>query len=300
MNIQQCPHRYFDWVRPPVCGTGTSGFGMKSIKYLIITSCVAGIALIPLAVPQAAPEFNKVRQPTREQIQTMLLLNRQISDVQRDIGRFFEDLRDHTCEDDAGGEKIFCEYYKIDENGISLIPLMATKETFYGVRQRYILNESAAIYWKDEKPDFFRFDTRRGALGKGAVLIKRLSGNSIAPPPATEGQAEQPAPETQGQDAQNAATPLNLIVNELLSSGKGQFVNFRFPDGAEARDFVEKSDVDGTEKQINVVFVRDANQQIRIMRDYFKKLRLLDHRLDWMARAKDARKAAEIERLLRQ
>lgn len=295
MNIQQYPHRYLQRVRTPFCGQRPGDSGMKSIKYVIIAGCIAGIALIPAAVTQAAPEFNKVRQPTREQIQTMLLLNRQIAEVQRDIGRFFEDLRDHSCEDDAGGEKIFCEYYKIDENGVSLVPLTATKETFYGVRQRYILNESAAIYWKSEKPDFFRFDTRRGSIGKGAVLIKRLSGNSIGLPAA--GDEGQPAAEA---PADAAAAPLNLVVNELLSSGKGQFVNFRFPDGEEARDFVEKTDVDGTTKEINVVFVRDPNQQIRIMRDYFKKLKLLDHRLDWMARAKDARKAAEIERLLRQ
>ena len=53
-------------------------------------------------------------------------------------------------------------------------------------------------------------------------------------------------------------------------------------------------------QEIDVVFVRDPNQQIRIMREYLAKLKLLNRRLDWMARSKEARKAAEIERLLRQ
>ncbi len=256
---------------------------MSFTKY-IYSALLVGLVLAASG-SQAAPEFNQIKKPTREQLATMELLNTQISRVQDDLGRFFEDLRDHTCEDDAGGEKIFCEYYKIQENGVSLIPLTATVETFYGQRQRYILNEAASVRWDAEKPVSFRFDTRRGALGKGAVLIKRLSGNSIANGNATE----------------NASTaPLNLVVNELLSSGKGQFVNFRFPSGEEARDTKEEIDIDGRKAEIAVVFVRDPNQQIRIMREYLAKLKLLEHRLDWMARAKDARKAADIERLLRQ
>ncbi|MCR9142674.1 MAG: hypothetical protein NXI24_10520 [bacterium] len=255
---------------------------MKLTKYISCT-LVAG-SLLAISASEAAPEFNKVKEPTREQIATMELLNTQIATVQTDLGRFFEDLRDHSCEDDAGGEKIFCEFYKIQDNGVSLIPLTATVETFYGQRQRYILNEAATVSWQEGKPVSFRFDIRRGAIGKGAVLMKRLSGNTIA------GTAT----------ADSAKAPLNLVVNELLSSGKGQFVNFRFPTEEAERDRKEEIDIDGRKKEIDVVFVRDPNQKIRIMRTYLKKLKLLEHRLDWMARAKDARKAADIERLLRQ
>ncbi|MEQ9366273.1 MAG: hypothetical protein RIF32_18685 [Leptospirales bacterium] len=255
---------------------------MNLTKYFY-SALVAGL-LLAGSGPQAAPEFNTVKTPTTEQVATMELLNSQISKVQDDLGRFFEDLRDHSCEDDAGGEKIFCNFYKIQENGVSVIPLTATVETFYGQRQRFILNEAATVRWQEGKPVSFRFDTRRGALGKGAVLIKRLSGNSIVDSKLEE----------------SAKAPLNLVVNELLSSGKGQFVNFRFPSEEEVRDRKEEIDVDGRKQEINVVFVRDPNQKIRIMRAYLEKLKLLEHRLDWMARSKDARKAATIERLLRQ
>ena len=243
---------------------------------------LAGLVLA-VSGPQAAPEFNQVKAPTAEQLETMALLNRQIAEVQGDLARFFEDLRDVTCEDNGGGEKIFCNFYKIQADGVSLIPITATIETFYGQRERYVLNEVASVKWEGEKPVSFRFDTRRGTIGAGAVLLKQLSGNSIA-----------------GAAAGSPDVPLNLVVNELLSTGKGQFVNFRFPSEETLRDRKEEIEIDGVKQEIDVVFVRDPNQQIRIMREYLAKLKLLNRRLDWMARSKEARKAAEIERLLRQ
>ena len=255
---------------------------MHMTKYILIPALIA--SAVAFTAPQAAPEFNQVQEPTPEQLQTMEMLTGQISEVQDDLGRFFEDLRDHTCEDGDTGQKIFCGYYKIQDNGVSVVPITATVETFYGQRQRFVLNEEATIRWENEKPVSFRFDTRRGAIGKGAVLIKRLSGNSIAEPAA----------------ANAAQPPLNLIVNELLSSGKGQFVNFRFPTEKEVRDRKEEIDIDGRKSEIDVVFVRDPNQKIRIMREYLESLKLLERRLDWKARSEEARKAADIERLLRQ
>jgi hypothetical protein len=250
------------------------------------TLALAALLLVLSRQGQAAPEFHQVKTATPEQEATIDLLNRQIFEAQTDLANYYEDLRDHSCEDGAGGQKIFCQYYKIQENGVSLVPLTATVETFYGQRQRYMLNEEASIQWDQERPVSIRFDSRRGELGKGAVLIKRLSGKAA------------PAPAASADDGV-ATAPLNLVVNEMLSSGRGQFVNFRFATEAEVRDRREEIEIDGRKLEIDVVFVRDPNQKIGIMREYLRMLKLLNRRLDWMVRAANARRTAEIERMLR-
>ena len=51
---------------------------------------------------------------------------------------------------------------------------------------------------------------------------------------------------------------------------------------------------------MEVVYVRDPAQKIQIMKEYLRLLRLLERRLDWNVRASQRRRAAEIERMLRQ
>lgn len=236
----------------------------------------------------ATPEFSGVKKPDPDQLRVMKTLNHQIAIVQKEIAAYHEDLQERECTASHGGEQIFCAYYQIDENGESLIPLDAVIETFYGQRQRFVRNELAKVRWEDKKPVFFQFETRRGAIGKGAVLIKRIWGNTIA------GQAETP------EEDVTTEAPLDLVVNELLSSGKGDFVNFRFPTEDVVRDSMQTVNIDGRQTEIQVIYVRDPAQKINIMKEYLRMLRLLNRRLDWTVRAKNARQAADIERLLRE
>ncbi len=255
----------------------------RRIALILIALLISG--LFGLA---ATPEFSGVRKPDPDQLRVMKTLNRQIAIEQKEIAAYHEDLQERECTATHGGEQIFCSYYQIDENGESLIPLNAVIETYYGQRQRFVRNELARVRWENEKPVFFQFEVRRGAIGKGAVLIKRIWGNTIA----EQAEADENEVTTQA--------PLDLVVNELLSSGKGDFVNFRFPTEEVVRDSVQEVEIDGKKTEIQVIYVRDPAQKINIMKEYLRMLRLLNRRLDWTVRSKNARQAADIERMLRQ
>lgn len=247
------------------------------------------VILIFLLTGAAAPlfaleEFTRVRPPNPEQLKVMAGLAREIAETQRKLELFRVELENKSCGTFYGGENIYCEYYTIDQQTQrSIVPLTAQQETIYGQRQRYILNEQAIIQWNGPKIVSFTFESRRGFLGKGQVLWKRLSGNSITD-----------LPEDAADDA-----PLNLVVDEILTSGQGKYVNFRFPDQPDVRDTTEEIEVNGQKKPIEVVYVRDPATKIRMMREYLRQLKLLEHRLDWNIRSEAARRAAEVERYLR-
>lgn len=276
------------------------GAGLQNSLYLteepgaIMKRCVTlavAIFLIQTGGLFAVDEFTRVREPNPEQKQVIATLTREIAAVQRDIERFYETLKERECGTFYGGENIYCEYYKIDQNGVSLVPLTSQVETYYGQRQRYVYNEQVSIKWNGPKIVGFDFSMRRGYIGKGQVLLKSLAGNSIITgEPAAGGQAQTTA----------AEAPLNLVVNELLSSGKGLYVNFRFPDQQmqDVRDRYEDIEVDGQKRNIQVIFIRDPDQKIRVMREYLRLLRLLERRLDWNVRAETARRASEVQRIL--
>ncbi|MBX7059329.1 MAG: hypothetical protein K1X75_14795 [Leptospirales bacterium] len=246
---------------------------------------IAAVLLILAAGLQspayALEEFTRVREPNAEQKVTIEVLTREIMEVQKLLNGYRTELENKSCGTLYGGENIICAYYRIDASTQrSIVPLTAQQETIYGQRQRYVYNEQAIMQWQGNDIKNYVFESRRGFIGKGQVLWRRLSGNSIV-------------------NAGAAETPLNLEVNEILASGRGLMVNFRFPNAPDVRDGKEQVEIDGQRREIDVIYVRDPETKINMMREYLRQLRLLERRLDWNIRAEAARREAEVGRLLR-
>jgi len=246
----------------------------------------------------AIDEFIRVESPTPSQIHVMNNLIRDISLVQDRIDDYYEYLKSNECGNFYGGEDIYCDFYQVSENNLTMIPLEAAVETYYGQRQRYVYNEMARIQWTpDGKVEQFLFEQRRGWVGQGHVLLKKLSGTSIADAdfgtrPVDTELPENPEP--------LQTDPLNLVVNELLSSGKGMFINFRFAQEQErVRDHYEDIEYHGRTVNIQVIYVRTPEQKINLLREYLRLLRLLERRIDWNVRSEQQRRQNEIERVLR-
>ena len=228
------------------------------------------VTLMTVAFPvSAVEEFTRVKQPTDEQKFTIKRLYGDIAEVQTDIDLYFKDLQERGK----------------TANDTTIIPLTSVVQVKYGVRSRNVFNEHVTIKWEGDKAVSYIFSQRQARIGEGQVIKKRLSASSIA------GQVIEDD-KTLGNKA------MNLYVNEILTSGKGLTMNFRFPTEEDLRDRKEIIDIDGRKVEVLVVFVRQPNEKIRILREFHRLLKLTLRRVDWMVRVEEERKAAEIQRLL--
>lgn len=232
-----------------------------------ILICVMLVLVAPLV---AVEEFTKVKQPTAEQKFTIKRLYGEIAEVQTDIDIYYKDLEERGK----------------TEGNETIMPLTSIVQVKYGERGKKLLNEYVRIKWEGSKAVSYVFNQRQALLGSGQVIKKRLSASSIA------GQVIEDD-KTLGNKA------MNLYVNEILTSGKGLTMNFRFPTDDDIRDREEVIDVDGQKVKVLVVFVREPNEKIRILREFHRLLKLTLRRIDWMVRVEEERKQAEIQRLMR-
>ena len=193
-----------------------------------------------------------------------------------------------------GGEMIYCEYYHLNtETRRTYIPLVETREVNYGQRERHFLSEIGFIEWENEQPKSFVFVQRRALLGTSEILNKIVSGNMIA-----------------GHDQAEVGTNgnvVNLQVNELLAQGQGALVEFRLPPGnlspdasgnRHVRDESEERLIGGVPRSVEIVYLRDPNRRIEIMREYVRLLILMERRLSWHITIRELRKTRDIERVL--
>lgn len=247
-------------------------------------------ALLVLAVPLALPainEFTVTPKPSKEEEAAYNDLVRQIAVIQKDIEAYFIDLteRQRVVQDkDANGKPVGPSYSEFE--------ITSEVQTYYGQRDRYVYTERVRLEW-DIKPGAqagsasatikgFNVSQRRGRVGQSYVLKRRITAD-VLPPTAN------------GKDP----LPLNLIVNELLDSGKGLFLNFRFPDAEVVRDKDEEIVIDGQKKQIHVIYVRSHSEKMRLLREYRDVLKLTWRRVDWEIRSARARNEMEMQRILR-
>lgn len=219
--------------------------------------------------PVKPDEFTSVRLPDDCQKLVIKDLHHQIAQVQEDIAKYYREMKDRNLIN--------------PDTQTSFIPLTSEEQTEWGVRGRFIHTESGIINWNGDKIVSFKFDQRSGKIGQGYVAKKSLSGSTITSPDTI--------------DVNEA--PMNLFVNELLDSGRGLFVNFRFPDSIAVRDHEEQMNIEGITRPVQIVYVRDSDQRIEILRDYLRLLKLLERRIDWVIRSDSARKGFEIERIMR-
>ncbi|MCB1324007.1 MAG: hypothetical protein H7A21_01260 [Spirochaetales bacterium] len=259
--------------------------------------------LIVAAPLGALDDFTRVREPNADQAAVLTTLTQEIQALQAKIASYYVDLEEYNpeqrgeeeaCVQYHGGEMIYCEYYHLNtETRRTYIPLVETREVNYGQRERHFLSEIGFIEWENEQPKSFVFVQRRALLGTSEILNKIVSGNMIA-----------------GHDQAEVGTNgnvVNLQVNELLAQGQGALVEFRLPPGnlspdasgnRHVRDESEERLIGGVPRSVEIVYLRDPNRRIEIMREYVRLLILMERRLSWHITIRELRKTRDIERVL--
>lgn len=213
-----------------------------------------------------ADEFTIIKKANPEQLEQIKFLETRIAETVKDIEKYHTDMKESG------------RIYKDS----SKLPVTSEIQTYYGQRDRYKLDEEATISWTGDKISAITFQQRRGMLGRGYVVQKRFKVTSFAVGDGTKG-----------------GTVVDLVVDELLESGRGLYVNFRFPGDQPVRDHEEEIEINGKKRTYNVVYVRDVDQKINLLREYLRMVQLTWRRIDWVVRAENARKSAEITRILR-
>ncbi len=244
---------------------------MKRCQVFLIFLLLPGLALANETSPNA-----------QEDAKAYLDLVGQIAVLQKDIAGYYKDLDDRSRITRAR-----------DQNGnptgpaFSEFEIQSEVQTYYGQRDRYVYTEKVRLEWADGGQDGpviknMVITQRRGRIGRSYVLRRQLTAD-VLPPVKSE----------------NDPLPVNLIVNELLDSGKGMFVNFRMPKDGQSRDGKETITVDGQKKEISVIYMRSHAEKMRVLREYRNVLKLTWRRIDWEVRSQKARNAAELDRILR-
>lgn len=214
-----------------------------------------------------ADEFTTIKQPNKEQLEQIKFLEERIAETVKSIEKYHTDMKETN------------RIYKDS----SKVPITSEIQTYYGQRDRYKLDEAATIAWTGDKISVLAFEQRRGMLGRGYVVRKRFKVTGF----------------TVGDEKGKGGTVVDLLVEELLESGRGLYVNFRFAGDQPVRDHEEEIEVDGKKRTYNVVYVRETEQKINILREYLRMVELTWRRVDWVVRVENSRKAAEIARILR-
>ena len=306
-------------------------FLLPAILFLILGSGITAQNETKKTTAQDEPidESTVVPKPTSEQTCVLLGLEREISVVQRNIKRYFEDLKDDNCRKTSSGRDVSslegldprvqdCRLYRTDlTTGWAVIPLTSELESEYGRREKFFLSEIGYIKWKmdaNKKPTNeitgFVFQQKRTRVGAGYSVIKTMSADS-AEIPLNEGEPgdldldecmslmkEKEEKKSDPPQLKSVEKPLNMFVKEILNSGRGALYTFRFPKAEKIRDFTEELQIEGKKEKVQVIYVRNANQKINISREYLRLLKLMLRRIDWNTRAQNFRKQAEIQRIL--
>ncbi len=292
--------------------------------YLIRVSASLFICLLGLEAGRLgadANEFWEIRDPSPEQQCVLLGIEREIGAAQKAIQAYYKDLLDDPCSGAEGGDPtlIDCRFYHINKREVSIIPLTSERETTYGRRERWFIAEHGAIQWQKEKIASFRLTTRRSLIGHGNSSVKTIAAAAKVPEADPGSLDVEDCLKLPPEQRVTPDMPLDLIVREVFSSGRGGTYTFRFPtkqnmeirkesrliegkraevDIAYVRDTQEKMEIDGATELVNVIYVREFGQRIEIAREYLRLLKLMLRRVDWNTRAANARRVAEIQRVM--
>lgn len=236
------------------------------MKKKLSISSTAVLIFILTAPLFALSEFTRVQQPNEMQKRIIADLMQEISSEQKDIQKYYTDLKEKN---------------RIQGNNETIVPLMAETRSDFGSKQRFFYSEEIRITWKGEQIGSLLFLQRRALIGTGNVLVKRISYDV-----------------SQGDDGIQG--DINYTITEELESGRGMNVNFRFPSEKEEdiRDREESMEVDGIKRMMKIVYVRNVETRISILREDLRMLKLAHRRIDWVIRSENIRHEREIQHLL--
>ncbi len=224
---------------------------MKMIGYKF--SLMGGLLLLvsALAPPMAAQvNINKIDEPSEVQQEIIDSIFSDLSYEQNIIQSYFQDLEDLDM---------------VDQNQKTRLSLATTIKSEPVRREHYLINEEAFIQWKGKNIVDITFYLRKGLIGTGVIIKRHLTYHVI--PTTTD----------------TTAPPIDFVVSEYINTNMGENVNFRYPAGTgSVRDHKEKVNIGGVEKEIMVIYIRDVNSRIKILRENNRLLNRLRRRIEWL------------------
>lgn len=153
----------------------------------------------------------------------------------------------------------------IREDGTTEIPFAPFIRDEVGRRERHLINESAMIKWKDQSIEEVTFQQRKGLIGSGQIVKREIKYRVTA--------------------SQTEATDVSLdfVVSELADGSRWERVNFRLPTtSAGERDHKETVEVRGMRQEMDVIYIRNIEVRIEILRENVRLTKDLRRRIEWL------------------
>jgi len=151
------------------------------------------------------------------------------------------------------------DYNLVNNKNVTFFPLQALLLKNAGTRDRDVMNENAVITWEGDTIKTISFQKRNSILGTYTINRRRLQYNAKAAP---------------------SESPVEIISSEIEEFSRPKFVSYRFPPSDEPlRDRSETIIVDGNEKNVRVIFIRDVRTRIQIIRDLRDQIIQLNMRI---------------------
>jgi hypothetical protein len=148
----------------------------------------------------------------------------------------------------------------INSKNVTFFPLRAMFLHDPGSRDRDVMNESAIIFWEGQAVKNVSFRQRNSILGTAIVHNQRMQYN----PAAVHGES-----------------PVEIIASETLEYSNAKYISYRFPPSEEPiRDKTETIILDGYEKIVKVIYIRDVKTRVMILRDMRDQMQELNFRIN--------------------
>lgn len=218
--------------------------------------------------PVYSQEYNRVEEPNMSQQQVIDSIFTEMAKATKEIESIHESLAEQKL---------------IDSESKTVVPYQSMVLENQGGMDRQLLTESAVIQWNGAQIQNVTFHQRKSTLGTGNMLKRQLTYNAQPPEDQTD----------------SAVSPLDIVISEFVSTTEGDHMNFRYPaTTGEVKDHYEKIDVRGIEKKVMIVYVRDVQSRVDILRENLRLMKTLSRRLKWMLRYEAEKRKDKVRRFI--
>lgn len=188
-----------------------------------------------------------------------------IRGLENNIARYHKDLH---------------KYYKhLKQAGLvqknrTRIPILSEQQTSYGVKDRYVYSSEGVLHWSEQGDLLYVHIRERDALHNTFNQRKREWMGLLL------------------QDGHSEDTPVggyavDLVTYQVLENGNTDVVNYRVNTALDLKGqkkFPGSPELDVTPRP-RITFVTSARKRIKVLRDYYKLITALEHRVRYFTRA---------------
>lgn len=207
-----------------------------------------------------------IEKPTVDQQHQIDTLFSQIQEVEQSITSFYPDLK---------------ELNMIDEHDYTVLDLKNIVKPTYGTTERNLYTEYAIIKWQGKEISKIIFKQRKSLLGSDKT-IRRIITYNVMP---------------EGTDT--LQSPINVIAQEFISDLLGGYTNYRYPSTTgRVRDHRDEMVIEGQKREVPVVYIRDVDSRVSILREHLRLLRVMELRIRYYVYRMTRQKRERMQRFI--